>query len=75
MRFFLTVQLHQKVTISFIYIFLCLSRLYSRDEAHLYIATYYFQASAPWNKIIVSDITEKSADHRDPMYTLQGIKQ
>jgi len=49
--------------------------LYSRDEAHLYIATYYFQASAPWNKIIVSDITEKSADHRDPMYTLQGIKQ
>ena len=54
---------------------MCLSRLYSRDEAHLYIATYYFQASAPWNKIIVSDITEKSADHRDPMYTLQGIKQ
>ena len=48
--------------------------LYSGDLEHLFIATFYFQNSAPWSKIIVSDITEKSEFHRDPMYVLEGLK-
>ena len=48
--------------------------LYSEDPEHLLIATFYFQNSAPWSKIIVSDITEKSEFHRDPMYVLEGLK-
>jgi len=48
----------------------------TNDPAHLYIVTYYFHVSAKWEKLTVSDITQKHPrnEHRDPMYLLHGIK-
>ena len=48
----------------------------TNDPAHLYIVTYYFHVSAKWEKLTVSDITQKHSgnEHRDPMYLLHGIK-
>ena len=49
--------------------------LYSRDSEHLYIVAYYFQGSASWNKVTISDITDMSdTEYRDPMYVLHGVK-
>lgn len=48
--------------------------LQTQDPEHLFIATYYFQGSASWNKVIVSDITDISNVHRDPMYVVHGVK-
>ena len=51
--------------------------LYSEDYDHLFIVTYYFQSSASWKKITISDITDttqNSENHRDPMYVLHGVK-
>ena len=48
----------------------------TNDPAHLYIVTYYFHVSAKWEKLTVSDITQKHPvnEHRDPMYLLHAIK-
>ena len=51
---------------------------FSGDDAHLFIATFYFQTSADWAQVTISDITQKtqsSSDRRDPMYVLHGIKK
>ena len=50
----------------------------SGDDAHLFIATFYFQTSADWSQVTVSDITQKDSSdqqRRDPMYVLHGIKK
>jgi len=48
----------------------------TNDPAHLYIVTYYFHVSAKWEKLTVSDITQKHPvnEHKDPMYLLHAIK-
>ena len=51
---------------------------FSGDDAHVFIATFYFQTSADWAQVTISDITQKtqsSSDRRDPMYVLHGIKK
>merc|ERR1712156_198393 len=50
--------------------------LMTNDEAHLYIVTYYFHISAKWEKVTISDITQKHTgdEHRDPMYLFHAIK-
>ena len=51
----------------------------SGDDAHLFIATFYFQTSAIWSQVTISDITQKDPksdqQRRDPMYVLHGIKK
>ena len=46
------------------------------DAAHLYIVAYYFHISANWEKVIISDITQKheNNEHRDPIYVFHAIK-
>ena len=49
---------------------------FSGDDAHLFITTFYFQSSADWAQVTISDITQKVSDQRrDPMYVLHGIKK
>merc|ERR1712241_889978 len=33
---------------------------FSGDDAHLFIATFYFQTSADWAQVTISDITQKT---------------
>jgi hypothetical protein len=44
---------------------------YSGDVYRLFIATYYFQESAKWKQITISDLTIKT---HDPMYIVHAIK-
>ncbi len=47
----------------------------SDDVGHIYIATYYFQESADWKLVTVSDVTNESVSgHTDPLYIIHGIK-
>ena len=49
--------------------------LMTGDALHIFFVSYYFQTSGKWQKLTISDITDKSTtEHRDPMYVLHGIK-
>ena len=49
--------------------------LMTEDPIHLYIVSVYFQTSAKWQKLIISDVTQRHPTlHRDPLYIVHGIK-
>ena len=49
--------------------------LMTEDPIHLYMVGVYFQISAKWQKVIVSDVSQRHPTlPRDPLYILHGIK-
>lgn len=44
------------------------------DPTHIFMVTFYFQESSPWKQVDIWDVTDKNAEHTNPMYVLDAVK-
>ena len=49
--------------------------VFSDDAYHLFIVTFYFQISAQWEQVTITELKSKTRRNPDVLYTLQAFKK
>ena len=49
--------------------------VFSDDAYHLFIVTFYFQISAQWEQVTITELKSKTRKKSDILYVLQAFKK